>query len=106
MSYTVTSSVLASITLNQSDYVSSVIQNIAIILSTRQGTVPLNREFGLPMAFLDRPINVAKVIAYKEVCEALAAYEPRATVVNIGFAGNEEDPCLLEITVEVEIENE
>ncbi|WP_409969625.1 GPW/gp25 family protein [Bengtsoniella intestinalis] len=106
MSYTVSTSTLEKITLNQSDYVNSVLQNIAIIISTRQGTVPLNRDFGLPMEFLDRPINVAKVLAYKEVSEAIEAYEPRASLVDIFFSGDLSNPGLLNITVEVDIANE
>ena len=60
MRYKVTAADLTRVRLNESDTVTSVLQNIAIILSTRQGSVPLYREFGLPMRFLDKPIQIAK----------------------------------------------
>ena len=39
MSYKVTASDIGAVQLNETDTVRSVLQNIAIILSTRQGTV-------------------------------------------------------------------
>lgn len=53
MTYKVSAVDVGTVKLNEQDTVSSVLQNIAILLSTRQGTVPLYREFGLPMRFLD-----------------------------------------------------
>lgn len=106
MSYKVTAADLSRISLNESDTVKSVLQNIAIILRTRQGTVPLYRQFGLPMNFVDRPIPVARPMLYVEVKEAVEEFEPRAEVVDVTF---EEDPAVpgkLIPTVEVEIRNE
>lgn len=40
MSYKVTASDIGAVQLNETDTVRSVLQNIAIILSTRQGTCP------------------------------------------------------------------
>lgn len=45
MSYKVTASDIGAVQLNETDTVRSVLQNIAIILSTRQGTCPLYRGF-------------------------------------------------------------
>lgn len=106
MSYKVSSRDISKMTLNESDTVSSVMQNIAIILSTRQGTVPLNRGFGLPMQFVDKPIPVAKVLMIAEITEAIAEYEPRAKLVNVTFEIDENVPGKLIPTVEVEISNE
>ena len=46
MSYKVTAADIGAVQLNETDTVRSVLQNIAIILSTRQGTCPLYRGFG------------------------------------------------------------
>ena len=94
---------LASISLNQSDTVKSVLQNIAIILSTRQGSVPMYREFGLPMQFIDKPMPVARTMMIAEVQEAIDRFEPRARVTSITLAYDESAPGRLVPTVEVEI---
>ena len=44
MTYKVSAVDVGTVKLNEQDTVSSVLQNIAILLSTRQGTVPLYRE--------------------------------------------------------------
>ncbi|MCF8017847.1 MAG: GPW/gp25 family protein [Vallitaleaceae bacterium] len=106
MSYIVSSKNLGSITLNESDTVKSVLQNIAIILSTRQLSVPLYRDFGLPMQFIDKPVAVAKPLLIAEIKDAISEYEPRATVLNVTFETDNNAPGKLIANVEVEIANE
>lgn len=106
MSYTVTATDLTSIRLNEVDTVNSVLQNIAIILSTMKGSVPLYRDFGLSMDFIDRPIPVAKVMMVAEVREAVERWEPRAKVLEVSFKEDAARPGQLIPIVEVEIINE
>lgn len=106
MSYTVTATDLTAIRLNEQDTVHSVLQNIAVILSTRKGSVPLYREFGLNMDFLDKPIPVARVMMIAEVREAIERWEPRATVLHVSFAEHISEPGRLIPAVEVEINRE
>ncbi len=101
MTYTITAG--AALTLNEIDIVSSVLQNIAIILATRRGSCPMYRDFGISMNFLDRPTPVAKTLAFAEIKEAIETYEPRATVVDVTFLENASTPGLLIPTVEVSI---
>lgn len=101
MSYMVSSKNLDSITLNESDPVRSVLQNIAIILSTRQLSVPLYRSFGLPMRFIDKPAAIARPLMIAEIKDAIEEYEPRATVKNVTF--EEDEPGKITAIVEVEI---
>ncbi len=101
MSYMVSSKNLGSITLNENDPVRAVLQNIAIILSTRQLSVPLYRDFGLPMQFIDKPMAVARPLLIAEIKDAITEYEPRANVLNITF--EDEAPGKLIAIVEVEI---
>lgn len=103
MTYKVSSGDLSEITLNESDTVRSVLQNIAIILATQQGTVPLYRDFGLPMRFLDKPMQIAKPMIVAEVKEAIEDWEPRATFVGVEFTETATAPGQLGVTVEVEI---
>jgi len=103
MVYKVRPQDLGAIKLNESDAVASVLQNIAIILSTRQQSVPLYRGFGMPMRFIDKPIPVAKPMMIAEIQEAIMEFEPRATLVGVTFETDENLPGTLIPTVEVEI---
>lgn len=103
MSYKVSATDLKNIRLNEQDTVSSVLQNIAVILSTRKGTVPLYRGFGLDQRSIDKPIPIAKTMLYVDVKEAVEEYEPRAEVVNVTFQEDPAIPGRLIPTVEVEI---
>lgn len=67
MSYTVSATDLGRLRFNELETVNSVLQNIAVILSTPKGTVPLYREFGLDWKYLDKPMPVAKVLMISEV---------------------------------------
>lgn len=106
MSYMVSSKDLGSITLNENDTVKSVLQNIAIILSTRQLSVPLYRDFGLPMQFIDKPVAVAKPLLIAEIKDAISEYEPRVTVLNVTLETDINAPGKLNANVEVEITDE
>ena len=103
MSYIINSKNTAKIKLNETNTVKSVLQNIAILLSTRQFSVPIYREFGLQMEFLDKPIVIAKPLLIADVIDAIAEYEPRATVLNIDFKEDESIPGKLIPIVEVDI---
>ena len=106
MTYKVSAADLQHIRLNETDEVASILQNVAIILATRQGTTPLYRQFGLPQRFVDKPIPVAKPMLYSEVKEAVDEYEPRAEVVGISFEEDKSMPGKLIPTVEVKIREE
>jgi phage baseplate assembly protein W len=58
-------------------------QNIRTILTTRRGTVPLDRDFGISFDFLDSPINLTRAKAEQEIFLQLKKYEPRAILKQI-----------------------
>lgn len=103
MSYKVNAADLTNIRFRENETVSSVLQNIAVILSTPKGTVPLYREFGLSAVFLDKPTPLAKMMMTAEVREAIERWEPRAQFVSISFKESVTQPGTLWPTVEVEI---
>lgn len=94
------------IKLNEKDRVTSILQNVAIILGTLQRSVPMGRRIGLPGRFVDKPINVAKPMAIVEIKEAIEEYEPRAEFKNVRFLGDVDNPCKLTAIVEVDIADE
>lgn len=106
MSYFISTKGFSNITLNEKNTVKSVMQNIRIILMTRQFSVPLYRNFGLPMQFIDKPIAVAKPLLIAEINDAISEYEPRATVIDVILETDLRAPGKLNATVEVEIKDE
>lgn len=101
--YTVSATDLKHISFCESDLVSSVLQNIAVILTTPKGSVPLYRDFGINTKILDKPMPIAKVLMISEVREAIERWESRATVQNITFFEDLSNPGKLVPKVEVEI---
>ena len=103
MSYYVRATDLTNIRFNDMDPVSSVLQNIAVLLSTIKGTVPQYRDFGLTATFLDKPMPIAKMMMIAEVREAIEKWVPRARYVSIDFSEDITRPGTLWPAVEVEI---
>ncbi|MBS7328944.1 MAG: GPW/gp25 family protein [Oxalobacter sp.] len=68
-----------------------VLQNVRTILSTRRGTVPLDRDFGLSWSYIDKPLPVARMMLKAEIIQALQVYEPRAQVTAVGFQDSTTD---------------
>jgi hypothetical protein len=103
VSYKVNATDLKNIRFNDPELVSSVLQNIAVILSTPRGSVPQYREFGLTTTMLDKPTPMAKMMMRAEVREAIERWEPRAQFVSMTFEERITQPGTLWPTVEVEI---
>ena len=123
MRYTVSAASTGTLRFNETDRVASILQNITMILSTRKGSVPLYRDFGLPMDFVDRPganfrtesripidrmpyainTHTPEDIAVREAVEE---WEPRATVLGVTFDQSAEQAGKLIPVVEVEISSE
>ena len=101
--YKVNAMDLKRLRLLEMETVASVLQNIAIILKTPKGSVPMYREFGLSQSFPDRPMPVARNMLKVAVREAIERWEPRAEVVDVVFTGNASNPGELNPIVEVKI---
>jgi phage baseplate assembly protein W len=103
VSFQVSAADLGRIRLNEPEAVNAVLQNIALVLATPKGSVPMYRDFGLPQDFLDKPAPVAKARMIASVREAVEEWEPRATVRSISFEESPQEPGKLMPRVEVEI---
>lgn len=102
MSYKITPD-LAHLSLNETDTVKSIVQNVAIILSTLRGSCPLYRAFGISRQYIDKPIPVAEALMFSDVKETIEEYEPRVRVTDISFEVSETEPGRLLPTVTVEV---
>ena len=105
MGYKITTSKIGPISLNETDPVKSILQNVSIILRTIKGTCPMYRGFGIDASAIDRPIPAAKVLLLSQIREAVEEYEPRVRVKSVDFDTREEMQGVLIPIVEVEIIN-
>jgi hypothetical protein len=64
-------------------------RQISLLLSTRAGTMPLDREFGLDMDFLDRPPEIAKSLYTAEVTKKITKFIPWVRVGEITWTRSE-----------------
>ncbi|MGG1638236.1 GPW/gp25 family protein [Paenibacillus sp. NRS-1760] len=62
-----------------------LIQNVRTILSTLQGSVPIERDFGIDSSIIDEPIQIAKARLTSLIYEAITKYEPRVNIELIEF---------------------
>lgn len=60
-------------------------RNLNLLYSTRAGTCPGDRSFGLDQSFESCPTNVAQNLFALEVIEKTEAYESRAEVLDITY---------------------
>lgn len=74
-----------------SSEIAEILQNVRTILTTRLGSVPLERDFGLSWEHIDQPINVARALMKAEIIEAVERFEPRAIVEAVSFDESVED---------------
>ncbi|MCI2105397.1 MAG: hypothetical protein LKK00_01570 [Intestinimonas sp.] len=65
------------------DWLAELDRQISLLLSTRAGTMPLDRKFGIDMDFLDRPPEIAKSLYTAEVTKKVAAFIPTVRVQEI-----------------------
>jgi len=63
--------------------VQEVIQNVKLIIMTRKGTQPLDRNFGISYDFVDSPIPRVMAMVEQEIFMALRKYEPRAVLKQV-----------------------
>ncbi len=71
--------------------VEEIIQNVRTILTTRRGSVPLDRSFGIDTALIDLPVTAIKGRLTTEIIEAVERLEPRVEVKEVKFTGDAAD---------------
>ena len=67
-----------------------VAQNIAFLLSTPKGSVPMMRDLGIDTGLLDDPTPQAKVKLKAQIVDQIQKYEPRAKIKEIELVENKE----------------
>lgn len=74
-----------------------ILQNVRTIITTPKYSVPLNREFGVTMSWLDNPMPVAQARLTAEIITEIQKWEPRARVTQVTFteSGQEQEGILI-----------
>lgn len=65
-----------------------IIQNLKVLFSTPQGTVPFDRAFGIDISIIDEPINIAEGLLLVEYIDKARIYEPRVNITEISILRN------------------
>ena len=103
MTYEVSEADLKTLRLNEQNTVSAVIHNVALILATPKGSIPMYRDFGLDREFLDMPGPAAETRMIAPIREAVQQWEPRATVKDVRFTKSGDGSGRKVVHVEFEI---
>lgn len=76
-----------------------VLQNVANILRTIEGELPLGRSIGLK-SFIDKPLGSIRGDLIKEIIKKVERFEPRASVKKVELS---EEIDKIKITLGVEV---
>lgn len=90
------------ISFTPSTVAEEIIQNVRTLLTTRKGSVPMDRALGISADIVDMPIGVAQAKLSAEIVGAVNQYEPRANVQKILYEGREQNG-ILRVKVRVDI---
>ncbi|GAV21618.1 GPW/gp25 family protein [Carboxydothermus pertinax] len=77
-----------------SSKIAEILQNVRTIISTPKYSVPLNREFGVTISWLDDPLPVAQARLMNEIITAVLEWEPRVSVTQVIFDGDPQEGVL------------
>ncbi|WP_297429328.1 GPW/gp25 family protein [Clostridium sp.] len=79
---------------------SEIAENINNIISTPEGTVPFDRNFGIDMSLLDEPMNLATGLITVEIIRKVQLYESRVSVKEVTFESDDNDNLIPKVRVE------
>lgn len=69
--------------------IESIRRNLGMLYATKEGSVPLDREFGLNCDFVSKSLPVAKSEFEFEVIKKTEIYEPQVQVDKVEYIYNE-----------------
>ncbi len=65
--------------------VEELMQNVATLIGTETGSVPLSRAMGTPQDIVDQPQTVAGARLQAAIFKAVRTYEPRAGIESVSL---------------------
>ena len=79
-----------------------VIQNVAVILATKRGECPLDRELGISQEYLGKPLPVAQTLLTAAIIEAMER-EPRAEFVSASYKSDSSGKIVPTVEVKINV---
>lgn len=82
------------ITISNTGMEKELMRTLTTLFSTRAGSQPADRDFGISWECLDEVPEVAESLFFLEAVEKVGRYEPRAEVSDVTFSygGGEVNP--------------
>lgn len=106
MAYTVKAAPATAIELLERDPVKAKLQEVAMVMGTIKGSVPMYREFGcIERSVLDKPMPVAELMLRTTIREGIEKYCKGVTVTRVFFQRDEKTGTLTP-AVEVDVHAE
>lgn len=89
------------VNLSPANKYEEILQNVRTILATPVGSVPLDRDFGVDMRFIDRPLPKAQAEISSGIVNAIRTYEPRVSVKAITWTADTDGILRPKVTVRI-----
>lgn len=75
-----TEDILEELNFEPDDEAEEIAQNVAVLMATPKGNVPLARGMGLSMRHRDQPPYIAQMMLESELTDVVSEYEERAEI--------------------------
>lgn len=82
------------------DSLADIDRQLNLLLTTRAGTMPLDRAFGLSMDYLDRPAPVAKSLYVAELVEKVGTFLPAIRVREVQWQAGADGRVLAKVVID------
>ncbi len=83
----------------QGPELNEILRNLSTLYGTVEGTIPLDRSFGLSQDYLSYPVPVAENMIALEITEKTELYEPRVEVEEITFESTTEGTVISKVLI-------
>lgn len=81
------------------EWLAKLDRQLALLLSTREGTMPLDREFGINMDFTDKPPEVVKSLYTAEVVKKVPMFIPWVRVQEVSWSHGEHGHIIPKVVI-------
>ena len=83
----------------QDDKLAELDRQLALLLSTPVGSMPLDREFGIPMDFVDMPQEAVKSLYTAAVTQKIPRFIPWVRVQEVTWSYGEEGHIIPKVVI-------
>lgn len=81
------------------DRLAEIDRQISLLLTTPEGSMPLDREFGINTDWLDKPMETAKILYTTEVIKKIPIFIPSVRVKEVKWAGSKEGKLIPKVVI-------